>query len=165
VEILIRLIGDFNMAPLMAAGLMALAGLAKSELVDKPKEGRQREYAAKTLKYSPWTGLTPGAVEEADPLGTAMQWGTTGGQMASNMNMQEAYTNRMNTGGSPIGYGKAIPEAGTREFPKLQPTPLMSYNSSPWWSYEGGAAPSETAFTQKKYQTPSGKPSYSGWGF
>lgn len=147
------------MAPLLAAGIMAAMGLAKSELIDKKKEDRQRERAVTTTKYSPWTGLKAGPIEEADPLGSAMTWGMTGASAASNMNMQDAYTNRMNSGGSPIGYGKSVPAAGGADFPQLKRPEIgdsytQSYNNSPW-SWEGGAPPSETYFTQARNRVPS----------
>jgi hypothetical protein len=64
-------------------------GLLKSELVDRPKEERQRALAAETQRYSPWTGLQANKVQEADPFGSAMQFGTTGAMMGSGIqNMQ-----------------------------------------------------------------------------
>lgn len=91
------------------------AGLAKSELVDKPRANRQRKLAAETQRYSPWTGLQADPVQEADPLGSMLQYGTTGAmmgaqydQMQSDKQLNEAMTNRLNTGGSTLGYGKNL---------------------------------------------------------
>lgn len=64
------------MIPLWAA--LALAGAAKSELIDRPKEERQRHLAAETQRYSPWTGMQAGGIQEADPFGSALQGGMTG---------------------------------------------------------------------------------------
>ncbi len=61
---------------LIGAGVGAL----KSELFDKGKEARQRELAAQTALYSPWTGMQPQAVQEADTLGAALQGGLAGAQ-------------------------------------------------------------------------------------
>lgn len=63
------------MSPLLIG---ALLGLGKSVLVDAPKERRQRELTAKTQELSPWTGLRGGAIEEADPFGSALKYGATG---------------------------------------------------------------------------------------
>jgi hypothetical protein len=122
--------------PLWAA--MALAGAAKAELVDRPKEKRQRDLAVATTKYSPWTGLKAGPIQEADPFGSALNWGTTGAIMKNNMDMNDAYTNRLNSGGSIIGYGKEIPQAGSANFPQLQPPKMLKPQAS-GWSWEGGA--------------------------
>jgi hypothetical protein len=68
----------------MTIGLMAGMGLAKSELVDRPKEREQRRQAAVVAKYSPWTGMAPGAIQTADPLGSAMESGLTGAMLSQN---------------------------------------------------------------------------------
>lgn len=64
---------------------MALAGAAKSQLVDKPREDAERTLAAKTQALSPWTGLKSEPFKKADPLGTAMQYGGAGLGIMSNM--------------------------------------------------------------------------------
>jgi hypothetical protein len=66
----------------------ALLGIAKGELIDRPKEGRQRKLASETQRFSPWTGLTAGGIQEADPFGSAMQGGTTA--LALGQGMQNA---------------------------------------------------------------------------
>ena len=38
----------------------AALGLGKSVLVDRPREQRQRQLAAQTALYSPWTGMIRG---------------------------------------------------------------------------------------------------------
>ena len=65
-------------------GVMAGLGLAKSELIDRPREERQRQQAANTMRYSPWTGMAPNAVQEADPFGSAIQGGLTGAMLSQN---------------------------------------------------------------------------------
>lgn len=87
------------MPTMLAIG--AGAGLLKSELVDKPKENYQRKLAAATQRYSPWTGLKAGPIELADPLGSALQYGTTGAQMGNAYNMSQAQQGWLNRGGSP----------------------------------------------------------------
>lgn len=66
------------MDPITLGLIMAGVGAAKSQLIDKPKEKKQRELAARTQELSPWTGLRAGPIEEADLFGSAMQ-GFTGG--------------------------------------------------------------------------------------
>lgn len=74
----------------MTIGVMAGLGLAKSELIDRPREERQRRQAANTMRYSPWTGMAPGAIQEADPLGTAMESGLTGAMLSQNQQKLDA---------------------------------------------------------------------------
>lgn len=64
---------------------VAAAGLIKSYAVDKPKEERQRKLAAETQALSPWTGLSAGPIQEADPLGQTMQYGMAGYGMKQNI--------------------------------------------------------------------------------
>jgi hypothetical protein len=71
------------MWPLILA--MAGGGLLKSELVDQPREDRSRKLAADTQRYSPWTGLQAGAIKEADPLGSAINFGLTGAALGQGM--------------------------------------------------------------------------------
>ena len=68
----------------MTIGLMAGLGLAKSELVDRPREREQRRQAAVIARYSPWTGMSPGGIKTADPLGSAMEAGLTGAMLSQN---------------------------------------------------------------------------------
>jgi len=79
------------MLPLILAGL----GLAKSVTTDKWKEDRQRELAANTQRYSPWTGLRANPIEEADPFGSTMQGGVQGIAMGQNMDNAAAQNKLM----------------------------------------------------------------------
>ena len=86
------------MDPITLGLIGAGIGLAKNEIVDKPREKRERELAAKTAMYSPWTGMTPNAVKESDAFGTALQGGLAGfqlGQGAQTQNMQNQYMQNM----------------------------------------------------------------------
>lgn len=76
----------------MTIALLAGAGVAKSELVDRPREERQRKLAAETLRWSPWTGMTPGAIQEADPFGSAIQGGLAGAMLSQNQQKLDAGT-------------------------------------------------------------------------
>jgi hypothetical protein len=73
----------------MWLGIGAGVGLLKSQIVDRPKEERQRKLAAETQRYSPWTGLQAQQVQEADPLGNAMQFGVNSGMMGQGIKNQE----------------------------------------------------------------------------
>lgn len=73
------------MDPITMAAIMGGAGLLKSELVDRPREERQRQQAAVTARWSPWTNMAPNQVREADPFGAALQGGITGAVMAQNL--------------------------------------------------------------------------------
>lgn len=69
-------------APLLiGAGIGALAGLLKSEFVDKPREERDRELAVATQRLSPFTGLKANKIREADPAASALQFGLAGASM------------------------------------------------------------------------------------
>ena len=69
------------MDPLTMMLIGSAIGLGKSELIDKPKEDRQRKLAARTIELSPWTGLKANPIEEADPFGSALKYGATGYSM------------------------------------------------------------------------------------
>lgn len=87
---------------------MTVFGAVKSEAIDKPKEKRQRELAAKTQELSPWTGMKAGAIQEADTLGTAMQYGATGLSMDRQMKYDEAMEQALKRG----EYGSVLKSDG-----------------------------------------------------
>lgn len=96
------------MNPITMMAIGAGTGLLKSELIDRPKEGRQRALAAETARMSPWTGLKPEPIQEADPFGSAIQGGMSGASFGQNMEDQaskkqlmEAQTSWLNRGGAP----------------------------------------------------------------
>lgn len=96
------------MDPLTIAAVLGGVGLAKSAFIDTPKENRDRELAAETQRYSPWTGLKAGEIREADPLGSTLQGGVSGYMLGQNMEKQklqnkwlQADINRMNLGLTP----------------------------------------------------------------
>lgn len=74
----------------MTIALLAGAGLAKSELVDRPREQEQRRQAAITARWSPWTGMSPNAIQNADPFGSAIQGGLTGAMLSQNQQKLDA---------------------------------------------------------------------------
>lgn len=78
------------MNPLTLAMIMGGMGLGKSFLVDQPKEARQRKLAAETQRYSPWTGLHAGSIDEADPFGATLQGAASGASFGQNMQQNDA---------------------------------------------------------------------------
>lgn len=97
------------MGPWALAGLFAGAGALKSQLIDKPREDRDRKLRAAEIRYSPWTRLQQFTQpREADPLGSALQFGSTGAMLGQGMQNQasqsaftDALTKRMGTGSVP----------------------------------------------------------------
>lgn len=75
------------MDPITLAAIMGGAGLLKGELIDRPREERQKKLAAETIRWSPWTGITPGGIQEADPFGAMLQGATTGAVLGQNLNL------------------------------------------------------------------------------
>ncbi len=73
------------MDPLTMAAIMAAVGAAKGEFIDKPREQKQRNVAATTQQWSPWTGMQAGPIKEHDTLGSAMQGAVTGYSLGQNM--------------------------------------------------------------------------------
>jgi hypothetical protein len=63
----------------------AAVGLAKSELIDKPRMKEQLFLDASTARLSPFTGLKPGKAQVADPFGQALQFGAAGAGMGQSL--------------------------------------------------------------------------------
>lgn len=78
--------------PAVLATLIGIgAGVAKSELSDRPKERRQRKLKAIETALSPFTGLQPQTqIQAADPIGTAIGFGATGASIGSGLEAQAA---------------------------------------------------------------------------
>ncbi len=75
----------------MWLGIGAGVGLLKNELVDAPKEKRDRIQRSEELRYSPWTHRDPTTqVKEADALGSALQGGMAAGMMGQGLQNQAA---------------------------------------------------------------------------
>lgn len=95
--------------PFTALAIGAGVGLLKSAVIDGPKANRERTLAAATQRFSPWTHLQAGPVQEADPLGSALTFGGAGasiGAAAKTADAQNALmgaqTGWLNRGGSPL---------------------------------------------------------------
>lgn len=93
------------MDPVTLALIGGGLGFAKGEFVDKPRERRQRAYAAEVMRYSPWTGMQAQLPQEADPMGSAMQGAMAGASFGQNMQtvdnqnaLMKAQTDALNRG-------------------------------------------------------------------
>ncbi len=130
------------MGPLAIAGILAAAGLLKSELVDRPKEKRQRQLAAATQRYSPWTGLQANEVKETDSIGTGMQYGMAGAQFGQNMEDHELQTKLTN---SEITKNNAV----SNTLPGSPASPTVAPTTSAWGAppsiYSNGLKPGRSA--------------------
>jgi hypothetical protein len=96
--------------------LILAAGQAVS---DMGKESRQRQLAASTQRYSPWTGLKANEIEEANPIGTLAQgYGAYLGQTQNNdsnalkKQLMQAQIRAMDRGQSnPYAQAQSAPQA------------------------------------------------------
>lgn len=90
---------------LTGMAIAAAVGLAKSQLVDKPKADAERALAAKTAAYAPWTGMKPGEVTNANPFADMMQYGMTGAQIGGKISAANAASAAGNTPNNPWSGG------------------------------------------------------------
>jgi hypothetical protein len=124
---------------------MAAIGLAKG-ILDEGREKRDRKLASVTARYSPWTGLAPQPVKEADPLGSAMQGGMAGLQLGQGIEQTDAYTNWLQKqGATPVTPGAVVPVVAPPA--PMQPMqPLQPIGPSP--------APQKMAGPYANYYSP-----------
>lgn len=114
--------GDPVTLGLIGAG----TGLLKNELVDAPREARQKKYNAAVIRYSPWTGMKPGQTQYSDPFGNMLQFGTTGAMMGL-----------MNPGSGAAAapavdnFTGAGPEVGSAGAPSLGVNTDLGFNAAP----------------------------------
>lgn len=154
------------MDPLTLAAVMGAAGLAKSELIDRPREERQRKQAAITARWSPWTGMAPNAIREADPFGSAIQGGLAGAMIGQATQGADAAKTKDVAEVSLAG-GKGISQTGpyltAQEYPVIQqeqplalePMQQMQQNVAtvsqyPFPSYPGAQQSPWPMFTQTR---------------
>lgn len=64
---------------LIGLGAGAISGAAKAAHKGAQAD-RQRKLAAETQRYSPWTGMQAGQIEEANPVGDMFGGALAGGQ-------------------------------------------------------------------------------------
>lgn len=113
------------MLPLILAGGM----IAKNQLIDKPKEERERKLQAITAQYSPWTGMTPQAVKETSAMEAGLQGAGAGIGMQQSMDMQDAQLGALksqsdyfNRSGASAPGDMSMPQASSLQAPQI-----MSY--------------------------------------
>lgn len=89
-------------------GIGAGIGLLKGLLIDGPAAERQRKLQAATARFSPWTGLKPEPVKEADTVGDVLQGGTQAAMLQQSMQnaaadrgLKDAQSKWLNAGGTP----------------------------------------------------------------
>lgn len=78
----IKKLGGFNMP------WLALAMAGASALSQQQKQDQERKQAAINTRYSPWTGIKPGAIDQNGALQGAMAGGAAG--MAQQQNAQNS---------------------------------------------------------------------------
>ena len=120
------------MLPLFA--LAAAAGLVKGLTVDKEREDRQRKLAAETQRYSPWTHMQANPIQEADPLGSAIGFGTTGAMLGQSIDNSKAQNDWLKRGGNPSYTAALNGSGGGMALGKYGPVDTLAYpsQSSPW---------------------------------
>lgn len=124
------------MDPLTLGAIFGGGGLLKSLTLDRAKEDRQRKLAAETQRYSPWTGMQAQAIEEADPLGSTMQFGMTGaslGQGMENQAFQKQLQDRQMSFWEKMANGNGGSMASG-----MAAGPSRLLNSHPWLGMAGG---------------------------
>lgn len=93
--------------PVTLGLILGGTGLLKSETLDKDKANRQRNLKATQERYSGWTGRAPTQqVQEADPFGSALTYGTQGAAFGQGLQKSQAETdllNKMNKNEGPWG--------------------------------------------------------------
>lgn len=120
--------------------LVMLAMTAAKEISDKKKEDRDRWLAAQTQRFSPWTGNKAGPIEEANPVGTALQgYGTFQGMQqgeedaAAQRKLMDAKTNFFNTQNQPNnGGGLGLSDAAQQAGAQPQQQSNFGYNANLW---------------------------------
>lgn len=116
------------MEPLTMAGIGALLGLAKSEFLDKNNANTQRKLQAEIARYSPWTGMQASAVDEADPLGSAMQGAFAGGSFGQSLAASNQFGNK---GATSLAQGAQAEGAAGTGVPQSEGPTVASAKGSP----------------------------------
>ena len=68
---------------LTGMAIAAALALAKNEFIDQPAAKKQRQLAAATAAYSPWTGMTPQNVQNPNVANSLLQYGSAGAAIGS----------------------------------------------------------------------------------
>lgn len=124
------------MLPLVLAGAGVGLGMLKSKQQEE-QANRDREVAAVTARYSPWTGMQPNMPQSVDTMGNMMQGGLAGASMgqgfeaaASNQALQDRQMSYLEKQGG--GAGMAAVGASNAIAPMASQTPVrQEYVSAP----------------------------------
>lgn len=121
------------MDPLTMMAIGAGVGVGKNLLFDAPRERKDRELAAATARYSPWTGMQPQQVQRADMLGNAMQGGMTGAMLGQSMDAQASQKGLIDAQKSA---GVAASQGAPGSAPMANAAPYQPRSST--WDYLNG---------------------------
>jgi len=125
------------------AGIGAGVGLLKSEFVDRPRADRERRREGQIAQWSPWTGMQPNRVSEADPMGLMMQGGMTGAMLGQGMARTDKMNEMMDVQKELLKAQTAQTAAGNVAAPMPMSPMMMSPQGygmspnqaqSPWWT-------------------------------
>lgn len=128
----------------LTIGLMAGGGLGLVKgILDQGREAKDRQVAAETTRYSPWTHMQAQPVQRADLLGSAMQGGTAGAMMG------QGYQNMQNQQGlvdAQTGYYNAAARGAAGAAP---PAPAPGGNLASAWLFNGNGYPGASGYPQQ----------------
>ncbi len=144
--------------PMWGMAIAAAAGIAKSELIDKPKAEKRRQFEAEKERWSPWTGQHGQYVSDPDSIGAGLQYGAVGAQIGQGYNQQQedkklseslrGYYDRQGNMGKEFkaagGAGDTMQKPGTTLEPDVSATPgrsPASANAEPAWFYGDNPSP------------------------
>lgn len=133
--------------PLFMA-ISAGVGALKHYAIDVPAAGRKRQLASETDRYSPWTGMHGGQVNDPNLAGTMLSTGATGAMLKqgmdnsnSNSDFSKALQGIMLANYSGAGMpGPAQPGTGTQgpQFGWNGGSMMPDQYNSPWFGKIGG---------------------------
>ncbi len=156
----------------IAAGVGAVVGVGKHELIDNPQADKKRELNAATQRYAPWTGLKATPFEEPNLAGTALGTAVTGASLMGSIQNATASKDLMNAqtawlkgdapegATSPWGWGSQMQAAGGAAGGAPGPT---SGGQSPWGGLNG-IGPLDYAGKSMPYGMTSKNYRPKGWG-
>lgn len=99
-----------------------LAGAALGVLkggMDQKQEARDRQAAAATQRYQPWTGIATPEIKRGDMLGSTMQGGLAGAMMGQSLGASGTAAQTANAGGGNVW-------AGMNANPSMQQNQMMN---------------------------------------
>jgi len=155
----------------------ALVGAGKNFLFDQPRENRQRQLAATQAAYSPWTGIQPGAIQEADLFGSSLQgatlgglWDKMGGKLEDEMgdkgtttvarSTQAAAGAKPNTASLGAQYMQQAPQAPMQN--PMNPMPDLNLMTQPFHNY---VQPLSNPYAKDYVTQPQVNQTMSAWGY